>query len=629
MEDNISHVGKGGRVLDQESVQHQYAVYDPVFSAASSYGNVGADHQPLLTLPSEYGGGVLAPTPVGLKPRTQAQPPFTLFWPLLAFVLGLLAIASICSSARRHSAKLNFGVRRLASENKEEGEDSGAPEREKLTDLCLSVGEWAAESPLGRLSPTFVEDYFLNLDDETVFPPAGPPGTAHAQRQVVDSVHGDDEGPGPSSRIFGSSSGQPQKVSPAPTVQHDSPERPTFHELVPVSAVPESPAEAWVEDLDSPQPSGSEGVQSEAAEGPAPSTALWRPWSGESQVVTPATSSLGSSTLPQQHVTWPSLIAGRVADTANLPQAAPVFPPQQLLVPVVPAYIVQPLSGTASLYPQLVSVPHVTPQPAPTLPSGAVSPSDAASPSSSDTMQRGAEQKTGKGSSAPSSKLKDLLSRKRARRAAIRSVVRSAIGGRISSHPYIWVPPVTEKVEIKPSCMNSPELPPTPPQYLAAPLLRFRALCKKRHLVQRDVDRLLMIAGKLAKLAQERMTTVPKHSPGEAVDALGARFLLLHTLYSIKKTLGSRVRWDPWWREFTAIIPSDYCRPMPEMHRKLSRDLHALALRLSAAIMKFKVGEAPEEEEVVALKMRLFFSNTAFFRRPVWDPWRLDRQSSD
>ncbi|CDI79144.1 hypothetical protein, conserved [Eimeria acervulina] len=248
--------------------------------------------------------------------------------------------------------------------------------------------------------------------------------------------------------------------------------------------------------------------------------------------------------------------------------------------------------------------------------------------SGSGTHQEGNNQDSATASSG-SATLKDLLKSKKPKQATKRSASQGE-GETTVKQTFPRLPTVRCKVSIPHSSVRSPELPSHTPCYLARELLRVWRICNKRSIYQRDVERLLRQAGKLAKHAQDLMASPLKQTPTEAVDQLGRRLLLLEAMYSIKKVLGPRVQWDAWWRYFTAGIPSDYCRPLPEKHRQLSRTLHNLALELSIAVMKYKIGDAPSPEEVATLKEKLFTGETAtsHFRREEWDAWRPEGQSS-
>ena len=248
--------------------------------------------------------------------------------------------------------------------------------------------------------------------------------------------------------------------------------------------------------------------------------------------------------------------------------------------------------------------------------------------SGSGTHQEGKNQDSATASSG-SEILKDLLKSKKPKQATKHSASQGE-GETTVKQAFPRLPTVRCKVVIPPSSMRSPELPSHTPCYLARELSRVWRICNKRSIYQRDADRLLRQAGKLAKHAQDLMASPLKQTPTEAVDQLGRRLLLLEAMYSIKKILGPRVQWDAWWRYFTAGIPSDYCRPLPEKHRQLSRTLHNLALELSIAVMKYKIGDAPSPEEVATLKEKLFTGDTAtsHFRREEWDAWRPEGQSS-
>ncbi|KAL8424413.1 hypothetical protein Efla_001015 [Eimeria flavescens] len=112
------------------------------------------------------------------------------------------------------------------------------------------------------------------------------------------------------------------------------------------------------------------------------------------------------------------------------------------------------------------------------------------------------------------------------------------------------------------------------------------------------------------------------HSHYEACVYLGRRFLVLEQAMTALQVLREDLN-ALWWRELTNRI-SHECKPVPFSVPLTPHQW--LAYRLSEAIRLMKEGLRPSKEEILELKMEIFFAShaPAAFRRPRWDPWRKD-----
>ncbi|CDJ48747.1 hypothetical protein, conserved [Eimeria brunetti] len=626
MDGHIEPAKTAGRDLHELSsqVEQSETLRVPSPPPALPYADTAVGQQHIDQSPFEYDETNHAASSGRSKLRARSQTRSSVLWPILAFVVGSLVIASICNPARKHTPKLSSGGRRLA------GTDNGSKEGEevltadRLRDICIQLGEWTSHPPAPdgqRLSPLTVQEYFLALERETSLPRRSSLRTAGTRSTVAGIVHVDDAGddvkPGPSLKMLNSSSGQPREGTPTTQHQHANLQHPA---TAPAAVRP--PEDAWIEPVDSENPGGSADVKLPLYGSSDPLTSFPGPSMAEL---------LGQAFEQKQEL--PNAQTPQPA-AEDYPSETKLLVPLERMVPQQrsPAYPLKELESyytqLLGLTPQMSHFSFVPPSDAPTYAAASSSYSTAITPTFFGAQQQRREDESGEASGGTIYRLKDLLICKSLRKAAQRSFSLGANRKDATKHPYARLPKLQDDVRIPPSSVNSPRAAVKVSQYLSTELGRFRIICKKRTLEQKDVYRLLRIAGRLAKYAQEMMTSTPRPFPSDAVEALGRRFLLINALHSIKRILGHRVRWDMWWRDFTSSIPSDYCRPQPNKNLQMSQELHSLALQLSTALMKYKIGDAPSDEEVIALKMKLFLGRTCIrcFRRPDWSRWREDGQ---
>lgn len=116
--------------------------------------------------------------------------------------------------------------------------------------------------------------------------------------------------------------------------------------------------------------------------------------------------------------------------------------------------------------------------------------------------------------------------------------------------------------------------------------------------------------------------------PGELVNLLGFRFLVVDYVWSACEVLGTLMNMHLWWDAYM-----DELLTVPEMmisRPEKSRDHVALAERLLTALKVYGTGRRPCAREIVELKQELLCKETSprRFRSRLWDPWRHDNMRS-
>ncbi|CDI86271.1 hypothetical protein, conserved [Eimeria praecox] len=634
MDSNISPVGKAGADLNQSSEreQQQDAVHSFSLSASPLYRDTAVVHPPVATPTSEYEEKSLeAATPVSLKPRRTQTPTASsipVFCSLLALALGSLALSSVCRSARHSSTESRADVRRLASKDNENRDDEAARTSDELANLCEDLGEWAPQDPFSggqRLSPTVVEEVLSGLLEDWEPSPAVPPGTTQYKRHYLETADEDDEAgpswkrPKPSNSNF---------EVPFVTDQHDEGQFAAFG--APFSGAPSfQPAEV-AGGADPQQLNTSQQWYTNEGhapfEGHAPQIPLVNPWETDLQGTASATFPPLPFAQPHEQMQWPSVQTPQAADGMD-----PFLQPQ-FYQPQPTSHLqmgsMQNLGGIDPQYysPYYQSMPPPNPQAPHLMVSNSGGVFSAASLNVYGTQQDGSNGEVDEAFGGSSRDALRGLLLSRLPTSAEQSSSTEEDNENPPKHPYVRLPKVAQQINIRQTFLRGPEPSFRLPPRLSFDLAQLRAICKLPWIGQVEVNRLLGVAGRLAKHGKELMATSPRPYPSEAVETLGRRFLLLDALNAIRKILGNLVQWDDWWKDFTAGIPSDYSRSSPTHRLPLSQELHQFALELSAAVGKYRNDSPPSDEEVIYLKKKLFFGSTCtrYFRRREWDNWRED-----
>lgn len=112
-------------------------------------------------------------------------------------------------------------------------------------------------------------------------------------------------------------------------------------------------------------------------------------------------------------------------------------------------------------------------------------------------------------------------------------------------------------------------------------------------------------------------------SPAEYVRNWGRRFLVLNAAHSATRVVGTGV--PPWWQYCVFTLLKDLeSRPLKETRRCSANN--RVAAHLFHALMMYKRGSAPSDNDVILIKRALFCKKSApaCFRTSEWNAWRED-----
>lgn len=162
-------------------------------------------------------------------------------------------------------------------------------------------------------------------------------------------------------------------------------------------------------------------------------------------------------------------------------------------------------------------------------------------------------------------------------------------------------------------------------------LLEIRELLLCPSLDAAGLSQLMKAAEELGNFAVFRLC--PSTSPEKASDLIrdyGLRLILLHSLHSVARVVDPE-KMPPWWMEvvnamlgkydFETLLPLPQSRHAPNV---------LVAQRLAFALLRYKSGSFPEDQEILELKRLLLCSRNTppFFKDACWDPWRQDDSGS-
>ncbi|CDJ36473.1 uncharacterized protein EMH_0086830 [Eimeria mitis] len=114
---------------------------------------------------------------------------------------------------------------------------------------------------------------------------------------------------------------------------------------------------------------------------------------------------------------------------------------------------------------------------------------------------------------------------------------------------------------------------------------------------------------------------------GHGVVNIGQQFLVLDAIVSAMYVLGESPPSCTWWKAFIECFDTGYRYSGPG-HRTTESGIVNIdvANRMLACMSAYKAGKRPQLEEIIDLKLILFFSPhmPIRFKSAKWDPWRQD-----
>ncbi|CDJ37773.1 hypothetical protein, conserved [Eimeria tenella] len=152
-------------------------------------------------------------------------------------------------------------------------------------------------------------------------------------------------------------------------------------------------------------------------------------------------------------------------------------------------------------------------------------------------------------------------------------------------------------------------------------LLTVRNILLKQQISNQDAKELVTCAAALINHARIRLTrTLDYQKPSRALESLGRRFLVFDALHAISKGLGSNTHWQRWCSQLAAVVPIDYAYKVSAVLSMKAIKYLELAKEISAALHKYKSGEAPSAEEVARIKDELLGAEESpvYFRAAKW-----------
>lgn len=157
-----------------------------------------------------------------------------------------------------------------------------------------------------------------------------------------------------------------------------------------------------------------------------------------------------------------------------------------------------------------------------------------------------------------------------------------------------------------------------------------RALLLQRELNDDEAIDLMKHTEVLANHAYQRLS-VPWLAPAQLsklTTRLAFKFLVFDQMYNAWQVVSDSP--PPWWQAVADAALRDCDAPVSLPVPKRYTFYHPLALKLSAALDKYKNGSSPTPEEIMEIKLVLFRrrQRPPLFRRQEWEPWTQDGQGA-
>ncbi|KAL8453360.1 hypothetical protein Emag_001915 [Eimeria magna] len=207
----------------------------------------------------------------------------------------------------------------------------------------------------------------------------------------------------------------------------------------------------------------------------------------------------------------------------------------------------------------------------------------------------------------------------------------SALSGDKTVHPWLHVPalkPDVGALKFRAEKMSEPLF----SHHHGRIMAKMRELLVQPELDREMAIRLLVNSEALVNHAFHKMRApVSSRRPTDTAESLGRRFMMFHLLHLASKALQQPWPQQQWWTDLASAIPTA-CpfAPGGEGLISSSEASVALAVQLSAALELYKIGSAPDNDEVVDIMRKLFCSRESphHFKTALWDPWRRDDDPS-
>lgn len=193
-------------------------------------------------------------------------------------------------------------------------------------------------------------------------------------------------------------------------------------------------------------------------------------------------------------------------------------------------------------------------------------------------------------------------------------------------HPYIRIPPLKPGVVPRPWNIVRVRGPTQHSRSNFPMLYDIHDLLLKTSLDAEDVEQLMNSVEMLANFAFHRYRKSTSYrSSAELMRARATRFIVFEALYSACQAVNQKI--PSWWSAVAEAALQNLTLPVEHPGRPPSASLR-LAIRLTEVLRKYRKGEAPLQEEIVALKRTLFVDpkGPVFFRYGYWQRWMEDDQ---
>lgn len=194
----------------------------------------------------------------------------------------------------------------------------------------------------------------------------------------------------------------------------------------------------------------------------------------------------------------------------------------------------------------------------------------------------------------------------------------------LKDHPFVRISQMNEDVKPR-RWISSNTLHCRRTSNFRAHLLRkVRDLLLRPSLDAASTEKLMDAAEQLAFYAFRELSQHGRPlSPSDAVKGLGRRYVVLSAIHSVIRVVGGDL--PPWWKELTKIVAGNCESHVTAFGDSGTFNLELLKL-LVDAVLKYKNGGAPTDEETVQIKYMLFCYDISpsIFKEPEWQPWRDD-----